>query len=218
MIYYPLEMVTVHEVCERGVVVSSKMRHAVQGGTRRNVPGSSNASGRGKGPSGVPRGPDGRRLPYVAAGWQEVEDGSEIGWMSPDGDESALAAFDLRGDSTATLRGAWEEVSSDVDLFAGTWYSKEEFLQMFFNNISNGGEKGKSPGCKDKFGMKGGEERNVGDVGLHVPAGPQHSVTRVQDIEVCGERLGDIWAFQVNKYVVYRVSIGVFLIAQIWIL
>ena len=104
-----------------------------------------------------------------------------------------------------TRAGAWEEASEDLDLFAGNWYTKEEFLEMYLNESGRNGthdlnvlnaESGDSAvelrmpladsnsGARQRLdrGWAGGEKRNGrGDL---------------QDMDVWGERLGEIWALQ----------------------
>jgi hypothetical protein len=104
-----------------------------------------------------------------------------------------------------TCAGAWEEASEDLDLFAGKWYTKEEFLEMYLNESGHNGtqdlkvlntESGDSAvelrmpsadsnsGTRQRLdrGWAGGEKRNGrGDF---------------KDMDVWGERLGEIWALQ----------------------
>jgi hypothetical protein len=104
-----------------------------------------------------------------------------------------------------TCAGAWEEASEDLDLFAGKWYTKEEFLEMYLNESGHNGtqdlkvpntESGDSavellmPSADSNIGTRqrldrgwgGGEKRNGrGDF---------------KDMDVWGERLGEIWALQ----------------------
>jgi hypothetical protein len=104
-----------------------------------------------------------------------------------------------------TCAGAWEEASEDLDLFAGKWYTKEEFLEMYLNESGHHGtqdlkvlntESGDSAvelrmpsadsnsGTRQRLdrGWAGGEKRNGrGDF---------------KDMDVWGERLGEIWALQ----------------------
>ena len=104
-----------------------------------------------------------------------------------------------------TCAGAWEEASEDLDLFAGKWYTKEEFLEMYLNESGHHGtqdlkvlntESGDSAvelrmpsadsnsGTRQRLdrGWAGGEKRNGrGDF---------------KAMDVWGERLGEIWALQ----------------------
>lgn len=103
-----------------------------------------------------------------------------------------------------TCAGAWEEVSEDLDLFAGKWYTKEEFLEMF-------GDKGSQQDSQNRDMHVESEDRAVE---LGMPASVSNTGTRqelhrdlgggkkrngrgaVQDMDVWGEKLGDIWALQ----------------------
>lgn len=104
-----------------------------------------------------------------------------------------------------TRAGAWEEVSEDLDLFVGKWYTKEEFLKMYLNESGHNG-------TQDLKVLNA--ESGDSAVELRMPSADSNSGTRqrlergwggrekrngrgdLQDMDVWGERLGEIWALQ----------------------
>jgi len=108
---------------------------------------------------------------------------------------------------TATHSGAWEEMSESLDLCAGTWYTKEEFLDLYLNHTDatqrgeeEGGNERERSSVIDALGgvSAGGSAGSGGRVRAKSEGRGRRDEKRgdVQNLEVWGVRLGDVWAVQ----------------------